>query len=79
MTCSVRGAAIVILQGCVNSSPSRVLAAINVFAVVWNVAGVLTVIIMLPILARTHQSASFVFTHFEKNADYGIANNGCAP
>ena len=23
--------------------------------------------------------ASFVFTHFEKNADYGIANSGCPP
>lgn len=41
----------------------------------------LAVVIILPLVAPVHQSAEFVFGHFdtEDTNVHGLPNNGCAP
>ncbi|MEW5314028.1 MAG: hypothetical protein WDW38_005556 [Sanguina aurantia] len=34
-------------------------------SMLWNSLGVVVVVVLLPLLAKTHQSAAYVFTHFE--------------
>lgn len=34
-------------------------------SMLWNSLGVVVVVVLLPLLAKTHQSAEYVFTHFE--------------
>ena len=68
-----------ILQGLLNCFNSLVLAWINAFSVVWHVPGVVVLIILLPAVAPTHQSGSYVFGQFNgwQTVTSGITNNGC--
>lgn len=47
---------------------------------VWHMVGTVTLIILLPAVAPTHQSAKYVFTEFDDwtTESSGITNNGCA-
>lgn len=40
----------------------------------WHIIGTIVLIILLPSVAPTHQSATYVFTDFESEAD--IASSG---
>ncbi|CAN1234524.1 Amino-acid permease BAT1 homolog [Linum perenne] len=48
-----------------NTFALEVIAFFGIISMWWQVIGAMVVIIMLPLVAQTTQSASFVFTHFE--------------
>lgn len=77
---SERGcAAALVTQGLLCQLPIRYLGAINKFSVFWNVCGAVTLIILLPCVAPTHQSAKFVFTTFDSQAYGHYKSNGYPP
>ncbi|BDA43078.1 Amino-acid permease BAT1 [Coccomyxa sp. Obi] len=57
-------AIILFLHAIINFLPTRILALMNGVSVVWHVVGTFVLIILLPAVAPTHQSAEFVFTTF---------------
>lgn len=57
-------AVILFLHALINFLPTRVLALMNGASVVWHITGTFVLIILLPAVAPTHQSAEFVFTTF---------------
>ncbi|ESR45345.1 hypothetical protein CICLE_v10003745mg [Citrus x clementina] len=54
-----------IIWAVLNTFALEVIAFIDIISMWWQVAGGLVIIIMLPLVALTTQSASYVFTHFE--------------
>lgn len=63
------------VHACLNTFANRLLALLNGVSVVWHVVGTFVFIIALLAVAPSHQSAKFVFTHFN-HPDVGIANSG---
>ena len=55
---------VTICHGILNAISTRVLGWLSVSSVVWHVVGTLVIVIGLPIIAPTHQSASWVFGKF---------------
>ena len=53
------------LHGTVNTISTRILAWISTFSACWHVCGSLLLAFLLPAVAPTHQSASFVFLEFQ--------------
>ena len=55
-------------------------AVLNTVSVVWHVLGTIFLVILLPFVAPTHQSANFVFTEFygvgSEVVMSGLSNNG---
>ncbi|GMY06666.1 amino-acid permease BAT1 homolog [Fagus crenata] len=63
---------LIIIWAVLNSFALQVIAFLNVISVWWQVMQVIggfVVIIGLPLVARTTQSASYVFTHFETSPE----------
>ncbi|KAJ9673539.1 hypothetical protein PVL29_023230 [Vitis rotundifolia] len=54
-----------IIWAVLNTFALQVIAFLGVISIWWQVIGGLVVIIMLPLVARPTQPASYVFTHFE--------------
>jgi hypothetical protein len=53
------------LAGLINTMPTRVLAWVCFFSACWQVVGALVLVFLLPGVAPTHQTASFVFGDFQ--------------
>ncbi|KAB1220995.1 hypothetical protein CJ030_MR3G007489 [Morella rubra] len=58
-----------IVWALLNSFALRVIAFLNIISVWWQVLGGFVVVIGLPLIASTTQSASYVFTHFETSPE----------
>lgn len=58
-------AAFILLHGLFNAVSVRLLGLLSLLSVVFHVVGTLVIVIGLPIIAVSHQSASWVFGHFE--------------
>ncbi|KDO57519.1 hypothetical protein CISIN_1g010352mg [Citrus sinensis] len=58
-----------IIWAVLNTFALEVIAFIDIISMWWQVAGGLVIIIMLPLVALTTQSASYVFTHFEMSPE----------
>ena len=71
-------AAILVVAGVMNIASTRIIAWLNAFSVVWHITGVVTLIILLPVVAPVTQSWSYVFTQFNdiSFSTTGITNNG---
>ena len=57
--------------------PTRVLAWVSCFSACWQVIGAIFLVFLLPSVAPTHQTASFVFTEFQGVGDVtsGLPDN----
>ncbi|EFN58316.1 hypothetical protein CHLNCDRAFT_142334, partial [Chlorella variabilis] len=64
-----------VCHGLLNTFANRLLAILNGISVFWHVVGTFVFIVALLAVAPTHQSASYVFGHFNK-PDVGIASSG---
>jgi amino acid transporter len=62
---------IFVLAALANIFSGHLLAVINNVSVWWHVAGAAIVILILIVVPKTHQSASFVFTERINNSGYG--------
>eukprot|EP00891_Asterochloris_glomerata_P001109 jgi/Astpho2/1109/e_gw1.00020.5.1_t len=71
-------AAILICHGVLNTFGTAINAMLNAFSSVWHMVGVIVIVIVLPSVAVTHQSGSFVFSNFQGPADNAgaIDNSG---
>lgn len=58
-------AAFTLLHGLFNAISVRLLGVLSLLSVVFHVVGTLVIVIGLPIIAVTHQKASWVFGHFQ--------------
>nr|DAD39790.1 TPA_asm: hypothetical protein HUJ06_014113 [Nelumbo nucifera] len=58
-----------------NTFALEVIAFIDIISIWWQVIGGLVIVIMLPLVSLTTQSASYVFTHFEISESTGITNS----
>ncbi|XP_034691407.1 amino-acid permease BAT1 homolog [Vitis riparia] len=64
-----------IIWAVLNTFALEVIAFIDIISIWWQVIGGLAIVIMLPLVALTTQSASYVFTHFETASEStGISN-----
>ncbi|KAL5753463.1 hypothetical protein ACOSP7_023640 [Xanthoceras sorbifolium] len=61
--------ALTIIWAVLNTFALQVIAFIDIISIWWQVIGGLVIVIMLPLVAPTTQSASYVFTHFETSPD----------
>ncbi|KAJ1696367.1 hypothetical protein LUZ63_004879 [Rhynchospora breviuscula] len=62
-----------------NTFALEVIAFLDLISLYWQVIGGTVIVIMLPLVAKTTQSASFVFTHFEMGSDStGISSKAYA-
>ncbi|CAL5228608.1 g11771 [Coccomyxa viridis] len=70
-------AVVLVIHGLVNSFSTRILAYMSTFSAGWHFVGGIVVTILLPCVAPTHQSASFVFTDFQGvgTTTSGVGNN----
>lgn len=58
-------AVILAIHGIVNTISTRVLAWIATFSAAWHFVGAMVLAVLIPCVAPTHQSASFVFLEFQ--------------
>ena len=65
MISSVVCAVVLVVHGLVNSFSTKILSYMSIFSGGWHLVGVIVASILLPCVAPTHQSASFVFTDFQ--------------
>jgi hypothetical protein len=67
-----------ILQGAVNMMPPRWIARFFALTGCYQLAASLLLIVLVPVLAPSHQSAQFVFTNFDTSTRdaTGVPNNG---
>ncbi|GAB4822974.1 hypothetical protein N2152v2_010020 [Parachlorella kessleri] len=68
-------AAVLFAHGLLNTFAVRILAFLNGISVIWHVVGTAAFVIALPAVAPSHQSAKYVFSHFNHNPDSGIDNS----
>ncbi|CAK9275944.1 unnamed protein product [Sphagnum jensenii] len=62
-----------------NTFALNVIAIIDVVSIYWQVVGGTVIVILLPLVAKTNQPASYVFTHFELgDATTGIKSGAYA-
>ncbi|XWS68813.1 hypothetical protein CRYUN_Cryun04dG0124900 [Craigia yunnanensis] len=64
--------AILLIHAIINSLPISVLSFFGQLAAVWNLAGVILLMILIPSVATERASAKFVFTHFNTDNGEGI-------
>jgi amino acid permease (GABA permease) len=64
-------AAILLLHGGLNTFGVRIVAVLNDISVWWHVVGVALIVGALTFVPDTHQSTSFVFTHFVNKTGWG--------
>ncbi|KAK3416390.1 hypothetical protein EUGRSUZ_H02105 [Eucalyptus grandis] len=57
-----------------NTFAIEVIAFIDIISIWWQLIGGIVIVIMLPLVALTTQSASFVFSHFEMAESTGITS-----
>eukprot|EP00257_Ricinus_communis_P025904 XP_025013318.1 amino-acid permease BAT1 homolog isoform X2 [Ricinus communis] len=59
----------IIIWAVLNTFALEVVAFLDIISIWWQVIGGLAVVIMLPLVARPTQPASYVFTHFETSPE----------
>lgn len=57
-----------------NTFALEVIAFIDIISIWWQLIGGIVIVIMLPLVALTTQSASFVFSHFEMAESTGVTS-----
>ncbi|HEY1967915.1 MAG TPA: amino acid permease [Pseudonocardia sp.] len=62
---------ILLLHALLNTVGVRAVALLNSISVWWHVVGVLVIVAVLGLVPTHHQSASFVFGHFENQTGWG--------
>jgi amino acid transporter len=62
-----RCAVCLILHALINFLPTKFLGWWNATSAVWHFVGTIVLIILLPSVAPTHQSATYVFTEFDSD------------
>jgi amino acid permease (GABA permease) len=62
-------AVILLVHGMLNQFGIRLVALLNDVSVWWHIVGVLTIVAVLAFAPSHHQSASFVFTHFNNGTN----------
>ncbi|XP_026413452.1 amino-acid permease BAT1 homolog [Papaver somniferum] len=68
-----------IIWAVLNTFALEVIAYIDIISIWWQVVGGTVIVIMLPLVSLTTQSASYVFTHFEKAPEItGITSSAYA-
>lgn len=68
-----------IIWAVLNTFALEVIAFIDIISIWWQVIGGLVIVIMLPLVALTRQSASYVFTEFQLSPEStGISSNAYA-
>lgn len=74
---SLAHAGILVGAALLNVFSTQVVSFLNLFSFVWHVGGVLVLLIFIPAVAPTHQSAAYVFWHFSDatSTTSGISNN----
>ncbi|XP_004290911.1 PREDICTED: amino-acid permease BAT1 homolog [Fragaria vesca subsp. vesca] len=60
---------ITLIWAVLNTFALQFIALLNIISILWQVIGGLLVIIMLPLVAQSTQTASSVFTHFETSPE----------
>ena len=72
---------ILVCHGLLNCLSTRVIGWISGISTIWHMLGTVVLIILIPAVAPTHQSGSYVFTEFVdwETEGTGITNNGCEP
>nr|WP_243769861.1 amino acid permease [Amycolatopsis acidicola] len=66
-------AIILALHGLLNTFGVRLVSVLNGVSVWWHLIGVLVIVAVLVFVPAKHQSASFVFGHFENQTGWGAA------
>ncbi|OMO69203.1 Amino acid/polyamine transporter I [Corchorus capsularis] len=66
--------AILLIHAFINSLPISVLSFFGQLAAVWNLIGVVLLMILVPTVATERASAKFVFTHFNTDNREGISS-----
>ncbi|CAM0142046.1 unnamed protein product [Umbelopsis sp. WA50703] len=66
---------LLVLAGVVNLFGTKVTGIINKFIVLWALIGTAIIVIAMPVMAPTHQSAKWVFTEFINNTGYENVGN----
>ena len=71
-------AGILFCHGCLNCVSTRLVGWFSGISTVWHMVGTVAIIIILPSVAPTHKSGSYVFTNFDvwQTEPDGITNNG---
>ncbi|KAK3162989.1 hypothetical protein QOZ80_1BG0096240 [Eleusine coracana subsp. coracana] len=64
--------AILIIHGIINSLPIQWLALFGQLGAFCNVAGIFTLVILIPAVAKERASVEFIFTHFNSDNGMGI-------
>ena len=54
-----------VLHGLMNTISTRLLAWVSTFSAAWHILGSTLLVILLPVVAPTHQTGAFVFTEFQ--------------
>ncbi|XP_031251936.1 amino-acid permease BAT1 homolog isoform X2 [Pistacia vera] len=65
---------ILLVHAIINSLPISALSFFGQLAALWNLVGVLVLMILIPTVATERASAKFVFTHFNTDNGDGISN-----
>jgi amino acid permease (GABA permease) len=61
---------ILVVHGLLNTFGVRLVALLNSVSVWWHIAGVLVIVGVLAVVPAHHQSAAFVFGHFQNNTGW---------
>ncbi|XP_057858691.1 amino-acid permease BAT1 homolog isoform X2 [Cryptomeria japonica] len=61
-----------VIWAILNTFALDVIAFIDTISIWWQVIGGAVIVVLLPLVAKTTQSASYVFTHFETSESTGI-------
>jgi amino acid transporter len=71
--------ALCLIWAVLNTFALNVIAVIDMVSIYWQMVGGAVMVILLPVVAKTTQPASYVFTHFEiGEATTGIKSGVCA-
>jgi amino acid permease (GABA permease) len=62
---------ILLLHALLNTVGVRLVALLNSISVWWHVVGVLVIVVVLAVVPAHHQSAAYVFGHFENHTGWG--------
>jgi amino acid transporter len=65
-------AVVLFIHGLLNTFGVGLVALLNDISVWWHLAGVLTIVVVLFLVPKNHNSVSYVFTHFENQTGFSF-------
>ncbi|MGA8922703.1 MAG: amino acid permease, partial [Candidatus Dormiibacterota bacterium] len=65
-------AVVLLIHGLLNTFGIGLVALLNDISVWWHLVGVLTIVIVLFLIPKNHNSVSYVFTHFENQTGFSF-------